>query len=74
MELNNMTPHEKLTKIKAKCEALIDVWNKECPEQPSAIAGWKATIAAIDLCLNLPSPDSNLILSAILAAWPEELL
>jgi hypothetical protein len=34
-----------------------------------AEAGWRATIAAIDILLELPSPDSNLVLSKIITAW-----
>jgi len=39
-----------------------------------AEAGWLSTIAAIELCHQLPSPDSSLILARIRAAWPKEIL
>jgi len=40
-----MSTIEKLQKIKAKCEWLVEFYGKR---NARAVAGWKATIAAID--------------------------
>ena len=40
----------------------------------TAEAGWRATIAAIESCREIRSPDTGEVLDAIVAAWPEELL
>ena len=39
-----------------------------------AEAAWHSTIAAVDICIQLPSPDTNLIASNLVNAWPLELL
>lgn len=47
-----MTTIEHLNKIKAKCEDLVSIYDNAEPHTPlPAVAGWRSTIAAIDLCL-----------------------
>jgi hypothetical protein len=40
----------------------------------SAEAAWRVTIAAIEQCREIRSPETGEVLDAIVAAWPEELL
>ena len=70
-----MTPTEKLERIKAKCQWLVE----NSVDQPMAEAGWRATIAAVDILKALDGWNgidmSGLdVTQNILAAWPEELL
>lgn len=74
-----MTTEEHLKKIKAKCESLM-LLHIPTGNYQSAIAGWRATIAAID-SLQLIHEQTDLgeypawdALKEIIAAWPEELL
>lgn len=71
-----MNTTEHLEKIKAKCEARI---TKELTYPPlmqdkTAIAGWRSTIAAIDLLRDMGEHDAEMLSANIITDWPEELL
>ncbi len=69
-----MTTTEHLQKIKAKCEQLIRMWETSSSLTYS-VAGWRATIVAIDgLLEDSRWIDESVLTTNILAAWPEELL
>ena len=78
-----MTTTDQLQRIRAKCIKLINGYNGsrwEATQQ--AVAGWRATIAAIDAlktqyerpmgCASQAMAETAI--NAIIAAWPEELL
>lgn len=83
-----MTRTKHLERIKKKCERLIELYSVELYKPIHAIAGWKATIAAIDVLLSISQSEtyadeahgcdhpseSDYALDSILSAWPEELL
>ncbi len=86
-----MTTTEHLQKIKAKCEQLIAIYSQpKYSGMELMIAGWKATIAAIDGLSELIKHEERFegthignpvelnyerkIITAILSAWPEEIL
>ena len=93
-----MTTIEHLQRIKAKCERLLAAYasehearknylaiigSTEVIKTTAAEAGWRSTIAAIDLFLfnderlsygYAPSKQERQIIQSILSAWPEELL
>ena len=72
-----MNEQEHLSAIKARCEALLMENQTNLTE---AEAGWKATIAAIDLAFYsmgfIPAHQITFkpMIDAIRAAWPVELL
>lgn len=78
-----MTTTEKLQRIRARCVELTSIYDNAEPHTPlPAVAGWRATIAAIDMLsiqaeigtgAGVRQHASN-ALGAIIAAWPEELL
>lgn len=69
----------RLEKIKTKCERKIAAVEREaisladCYQGPlaQAVAGWKTTLAAIELA---EWGDNPRLTEAIIEAWPEELL
>jgi hypothetical protein len=74
-----MTKTEHLQRIRARCEELIDAYLFEHKESDARVAGWRATIAAIDGLLPFIGAwghyhDAAKATDAIIAAWPEELL
>jgi len=83
MERKQMTTTEHLEKIKAKCEAnivtdakLAHVLSHDVDQVflASAIAGWRSTIAAIDLLRDMGEHDAEMLSANIITDWPEELL
>jgi len=78
-----MTTQEHLQRIHIKCAALISAWEGEKFQPSNAMAGWRATIAAIETLLAMQFSDKLMNtrtshiesgVAAILAAWPEETL
>lgn len=93
-----MTTIEHLNKIKAKCEKLLAAYAAEhearknylsiigstdVVKTTAAEAGWRSTIAAIDLfltndsrslCGYAPSKWERQAIQCVLSAWPEELI
>jgi hypothetical protein len=75
-----MTTAEHLAKIRARCVELSSIYDNAEPHSPlPAVAGWRATIAAIDGLNDLElsfetDGKADETLDAILAAWPEDLL
>ena len=79
-----MTIEEHLEKIKAKCRESITLASQiepVCPTFRLAIAGWKATIAAIDSCVaddpkyqEMYNLANLTMIEEIIAAWPEDIL
>jgi hypothetical protein len=77
-----MNTQEHLNRIKAKCQELLAIWEGKrdhniiyvasCGKQ--AEAGWKATIAAIEILPALDRIESSRLADEIIAAWLEELL
>jgi hypothetical protein len=68
-----MSRDEHLDRIVADCRDMLRrgklvSWNSYSE------AGWRVTIAAIESCREIRSPDTGEVLDAIVAAWPEELL
>ena len=68
-----MSRGKHLDRILADCRDMLR--NSACVSWDGlAEAGWRATIAAIESCREIRSPDTGEVLDAIVAAWPEELL
>jgi hypothetical protein len=84
--IKTMTTIEHLNKIKAKCEFMLTLDRSQethSRRDDLSEAGWRSTIAAIDLFLfnderlsygYAPSKQERQIVQSILSAWPEELL
>ena len=76
-----MTKTEHLQRIRARCEELIGAYLFE-HEPDARVAGWRATIAAIDglhrlINLGEGTVDYDIACQtrdSIIATWPEELL
>jgi hypothetical protein len=68
MERKCMSRDGQLDRIVATCRQLLDYYANGRPAQ----AGWQATIAAIDTCREIRSPETGEVLDAIVAAWTGE--
>lgn len=63
-----MTTTEQLQRIRAKCVELTYIYDNAEPHTPiPAVAGWRSTIAAIDLLLGMKLTEGQL--EHILKAW-----
>jgi hypothetical protein len=68
-----MSRDEHLDRIVADCRDMLR--SSACVSWDSlAEAGWRATIAAIEQCREIRSPETGEVLDAICAAWTEKLL
>jgi hypothetical protein len=66
-----MTRDEHLDKIVADCRDMLR--SSACISWDGyAEASWRATIAAIEQCREIRSPDTGEVLDAICAAWTEK--
>ena len=71
-----MSKEEHLDKIASRCRlniAHLEEWTLDDHEQ-QAIAGWRATISAIEGLRDMGEHDAEILASNIIAAWPAELL
>jgi hypothetical protein len=67
---NEMIRDEHLDLIVADCRDML--LTSECVSWDGlAEAGWRATVAAIEQCREIRSPDTGQVLDAICAAWTE---
>ena len=81
-----MTTTEKLERIKAKCRELLSDGEGRAKYDKQAVAGWRSTLAAIELYHQLHSigwgwdgdggavAANESMIDQILAAWPDDLL
>jgi len=66
-----MTRGQHLDRIVAHCRDMLEVSSRSVSWDGFAEAGWRATIAAIEQCREIRSPDTGQVLDAIVAAWTE---